>query len=177
VLKAHTTGVVSLAFSPDGARLATVGVGDTAKLWDVASGAGVLVFDVATSLLLEPIGNSVAFSPDGGKLAVPRADWRVALFEAHTGRLIRNLAGHTGTVKSVAFSPNGRRLATGGDDRTIRLWDPDTGEEMFNLRGHLGGVTWITWSADGRRILTSSSDGTSRIWDAGPPTDEVIHDR
>ena len=146
------------------------------KLWDLASGAEVLAFDVATSEW-DPFGNAVAFSPDGRLLAVPRADRRVALFDAHTGQLIRDLGGHTAEVNVVAFSPDGRRLATAGDDRTIRLWDPDTGEEMFNLRGHLGGVTRLIWSADGRRILTTSTDGTGRIWDCGPPTDEVIRDR
>jgi WD40 repeat protein len=176
VFQAHAKGVVSLAFSSDGARLATVGLADTVKIWDLVSGEEVLTLDVATSGR-EPFGNAVAFSPDGRLLAVPRADTRVALFDAHTGRLIRNLAGHTADVNVAAFSPDGRRLATAGDDRTIRLWDPDTGEEMFNLRGHLGGVTWITWSDDGRRILTTSTDRTGRIWDAGPSTNEVIRDR
>jgi len=179
VLQAHAKGVVSLAFSPDGVRLATVGFADNVKLWDAASGAELHVLDIATSDWL-PFGNAVAFSPDGCRLAVPRADNggnRVALFDADTGRLIRDLVGHTADVNVVAFSPDGNRLATAGDDRTIRLWDPDTGEEMFNIRGHLGGVSWITWSADGRRILSTSTDHTARIWDAGPPTDEVIRDR
>jgi len=176
VFKAHDKGVVSLAFSPSGRRLATVGLSDNAKVWDLESGAEVLALDVATSGW-EPFGNAVAFSPDGRHLAVPRADQRVALFDARDGRLIRDLAGHTADVNVVAFSPDGRRLATAGDDRTIRLWDPETGEEMFNLRGHLGGATWITWSADGRRILTTSTDRTGRIWDAGPSTNEVIRDR
>jgi WD40 repeat protein len=188
VLRAHAKGAVSLAFAPDGARLAMVGSdalgldvpghvpARTAKLWDVASDNEVLRFDIKTSGSF-PSANAVAFSPDGRRLAVPRADFRVGLFDTHDGHLIRDYAGHTAEVRAVAFSPDGRRLATAGDDRTIRLWDPDTGEEMFNLRGHLGGVTWITWSADGRRILTTSVDGTGRIWDAGPPTDEVVRDR
>jgi eukaryotic-like serine/threonine-protein kinase len=176
VLQAHAGGVVSLAFSSDGVRLATVGSGDTVKLWDVASGVEVLRLDVATSRSF-PFGNAVTFSPDCRRLAVPRADNRIALFDARDGHLIRNLAGHTAGHNVVAFSPDGHRLATAGGDRTIRLWDPDTGEEMFNLRGHVGGVTWITWSSDGRRILTTSTDRTARIWDSGPPTDEVIRDR
>jgi WD40 repeat protein len=188
VLQAHPKGVRSLSFSPDGARLATVGsdalertaggypTADTAKLWDVATGGEVLRLDVAPSRSLA-CGSAVAFSPDCLFVAVPRADNRVALFDARDGHLIRDLSGHTAEVNVGAFSPDGRRLATAGNDRTIRLWDPDTGDEMFNLRGHKDGVSWITWSADGRRILTTSKDGTGRIWDSGPPTDEVVRDR
>jgi eukaryotic-like serine/threonine-protein kinase len=188
VLEAHAKGVVSLSFSPDGARLATVGsdalerhasghpIADTAKLWDVATGALLLRLDITTSGSF-PFGNAVAFSPDGHRLVVPRADNRVALFDAHDGHLFRDFSGHTAEVNVVAFSPDGRRVATGGEDRTIRLWDPDTGDEMFNIRGHQGGVTWIAWSADGRRILTTSKDYTARVWDSGPATDEVIRDR
>ena len=41
-LKGHTGGVNSVAWSPDGKRLATASDDETAKVWDAASGKELL---------------------------------------------------------------------------------------------------------------------------------------
>jgi WD40 repeat protein len=38
---------------------------------------------------------------------------KVKLWEVSTGRELRTLAGHSGSVSSVAFSTNGKILASG----------------------------------------------------------------
>jgi len=76
-LKGHTRGVFGVAFSPDGKRLASVGVGGTVKVWDATTGQETLTFKGHTDLV-----SSVVFSPDGTRLASASEDQTVKVWDA-----------------------------------------------------------------------------------------------
>jgi WD40 repeat protein len=56
--------------------------------------------------------NAVAVSPDG-RFIVSGSDSTVKVWEAHDGRLLRSLEGHTDWVYAVAVSPDGRFIVSG----------------------------------------------------------------
>eukprot|EP00873_Tetraselmis_striata_P035807 jgi/Tetstr1/456071/TSEL_042841.t1 len=178
VVRGHTSDVNSVAWSPDGSRLATCSDDGTARVWEAAPGGGGGWRCVATLEGHTERVWSVAWSPDGSLLATGSWEKTARVWEAAPGggggwRCVATLEGHTESVYSVAWSPDGSRLATCSTDKTERVWEAAPGGGgswrcVATLEGHTGWVWSVVWSADGRRMATSSGDNTARVWEAAP---------
>lgn len=125
--EAHTLerikGAFSVAFSPDGQRLAAGGVDWKVRIWDATTGQLVLTFRGHNREVSE-----VAFSPNGKRVASVGADMVVRVWDAANAveqLVFKCSRGDTkmGAISGVAFSPDGKRLASSGGDKTVRIWE------------------------------------------------------
>jgi WD40 repeat protein/serine/threonine protein kinase len=150
--------VASVAFHPDGARLAVADYFERkVHLWDIAAG----------SLITNPGPNEVSFvgfTPDGKRLAAMGYDGNVHLADAWTGEevlVLRNFGpppGAGGFTPRVAFSPDGSRIAGHyAISRTLNIWDlgPKSGLAAEPEAGDLAG--WLRRS----RALAEQGDAAA----------------
>ncbi|HEX5472003.1 MAG TPA: hypothetical protein VFW73_08955 [Lacipirellulaceae bacterium] len=124
----------SLAFSPDGRRLA---IGhDFCEIWDV---------DERKSTRQLP-GSLVAWSPDGQTLATGAGELSnsARIWDAETGQeRAKLIGGHLHQLTALVYSPNGLRVLSGSADPAgategvIRCWDAANGNEVFDFSGCL----------------------------------------
>src|SRR5262249_34214488 len=117
-LKAHRGVAWSVAFSPDGTRLASSGGEDSDRddhviLWDVATGQPLRRFPC-------PRGGShcVSFSPDGTRLTAASGT-AIQSWLVETGELLFVHTQHTGIVSRIGFNRDHSRAFSGGFDKLL----------------------------------------------------------
>lgn len=119
-------GVMAVALSDDGARMAWAADGGNLRVWDTDTGAKV------AGLRADGIGfvSAVALSPDGLVVTASRDYPRVAVWDPSRQVLLAECAGVDGRPRALAFAPDGVRLAVTTSTGALQVFDARTGREL-----------------------------------------------
>lgn len=155
-LRGHKKSVWSLAWSPDGACLASGGNDKIVRIWNVAKGETTAEFtapDYVTDL---------AWSPDG-ELLVAASREHITVWSSETADSVKELhLGPSGRLQ-IAWNPHGRELATTGKNgwRLIRRsdWTISREQDLSNGSGRD-----LAWSPNGNALAVCSGE-TISLWD------------
>ena len=153
--KAHVDTVTGVAFSPDGARIASSSTDRFVKIHEVSSGRILHQLEGPAAHVLD-----VAWSADGQTLASVGADHQVRLWDPEEGRQRKAEGGFKKEVTALAFIGTGDSFVTGSADRIVKA----AGQ---NLPGIEGVIYAVAASADGALIAAGGERGVLRIWRAG----------
>jgi WD40 repeat protein len=157
VLLGHGT-VFTLAWSPDGRKLATGSFGkQLVQLWEAETGRLLHTLEVPVPRLAA----ALTWSSDGQRVSAQmNGHLECHTWNAGDGKLLRTvpILGHT-------FSPNGKQLAGVSAEGRIGIWDVETGKEVGQLTGYKGTVSSIAWSPDGKRLACTVLPNEVRVWE------------
>ncbi|MDP1829699.1 MAG: hypothetical protein Q8L48_40915 [Archangium sp.] len=153
-LKGHGDAIVAIAFSPDGALLASASRDKSVKLWNLQTGE--LVRTVAGS---EGQLSSVSFSGDGKRLAIGDVGLQARVVDVASGQVVKTIA-HPDAVGEVALNADGTLLAVAGLADTGAVYELVKDTKKFEFRGRTA-----RFSADGKTLLISSGAGTFSLLD------------
>jgi WD40 repeat protein len=168
-LTGHPAEVYTVAFSPDGRRLASASNREVI-VWDLAAGTELFTCRVTGTNVF-----GLAFSPGSKRLAVGISKV-VKVLDAATGREESAVAGAAHFLFRMAYSPDGKRLAASSGSQNnageLCVWDAATGQVVLRLGPQAGAVLNEAYSADGRRLAaatgatTGTRPGEVTVWEA-----------
>jgi WD40 repeat protein len=158
----HRGSVTSVAFSPDGAYIATGGDDRQICLWEAASGKLRYRFPAGhrgtvTSLQFAPFPKLASASHDN-TLRI----WKLGEHGAHLERTLEN---RSGDVTQLGISPDGRR-ALFDQGKTLHLLSKGLTQGSLQIHSGTAGFTnFALFSPDGNLVATvGGSEGRLQFW-------------
>jgi WD40 repeat protein/serine/threonine protein kinase/tetratricopeptide (TPR) repeat protein len=159
-LRGHKRPIHSLAFSPNGERLASAGGEDrTASIWDAKTGKRLHTFQADGFNVV-----SVAFSPDGTRLVTGGIRDGIKAWDASTGQALKSPPSGKAVI-SVAYSPDGKYLAAVANERLVKVWQANTGTLEQSYAGAPDVAFFqVAFSPDSRRLAVVGHE-VVKLWD------------
>lgn len=168
VLRQHTQEVCGLAWSPDGAYLASGANDNTLCIWSAndsqsrnAAPAHVLTDHQAAVKALAWCPHERNLLASGGGTA----DRCIKFWNASSGALLNSV--DTGSqVCALQWSPLEKEILSshGYAENQLCLWKYPTLARMKELKGHTSRVLHMATSPDGSMVCSAAADETLRFW-------------
>lgn len=155
-----SSGITCMDISEDGNRLAAGTFATDVLVFDISSGGEML------SHFYAPVdgATALALSRDASNLIVAGNDHILRIFRLPYGQLIKEIEGHSHTIRSLALHPNERMVYSAGFDGSIRSWRFPLGTAVKTLVQCPQEIYDMQLSSSGERLIFSTGAGSVEIW-------------
>lgn len=110
---------------------------------------------------------SICSTDDKRYVLCGNTDGCITLWNLNTGKYLKTLYGHRGTVNYLTQSMDSRYAISAGIDKTVRLWDLNQGTKISQLEDHCRQVNCLEFTPDNLYALSAGDDGQVKIWTCG----------
>jgi WD40 repeat protein len=162
----HTSYVTGLVLA--GQQLVSSGYDGNVSWWNIEKAQLIRSVEASKKWI-----RHLAVSPDGNTVASVADDMVCKVWEASSGKLIRELRGHqektpthfNSMLYTCAFSPDGKHLATADKVGHIVIWELASGKQATTLEApemytwdprqrihSIGGIRSVVFSQDGKYL-------------------------
>jgi WD40 repeat protein len=167
--------VYSVAFSPDGRKLAAIGPTGQIKVWNPDDGTLLSTMNSSHNTARLGASAKLLFDPSGQRL-VSLIEGTLEMWRAQDGSLVGKVDPGE-WVEDVAMSADGETLALGTLYGGIYLWNVRSGSVSKTLKewkkkgSSHEAIYGIAISPDGKTVVSGSSLGGMQMWsvDGGDP--------
>ncbi len=161
--RAHTGGVLCLAWSPCGKMLASGGDDQMIYIFKM----GGVVNGMKRALVGHQSGvTSVAWSPSAQKLATSSYDETVRIWSSQSGVCESTMSGHTRAVTSVSWGRDGATVVSSSDDKTAKIWVVTASGQgtLDKTLSFDGSVSCVGFSPCGSKLAAACNDGYKGVY-------------
>jgi hypothetical protein len=160
--------IISIAWSPDNARVISGSRDGTICVQEARSGKSILF--VMGSMNDNIV--SVAFSPDSSRCLSASIRGFMRLWDIASRTIVSSFPNKEHNTLCVSLSIDSKQILCGSRDGKIRIWDSGStanhggigSHEGKRRKGHVSTVHKVLFSPNGEYAVSGSEDCTIRIW-------------
>ncbi|GAC1368122.1 MAG: hypothetical protein NVSMB44_34330 [Ktedonobacteraceae bacterium] len=165
---AHADKVITVAWSPNGRKIASGGLDSTVHIWQVVNSQHLLTYRGHSRIFPPAAVYAARWSPNGTRIASAGISATVQVWDPTNGQKVAAYAGHSAALPAIfhlEWSPDGRRIASTNMalsylDEAVHIWDASSGRRLLRIdlrRSVLKSSSPgdVTWSPDGQLLAVS----------------------